>query len=93
MSDLHKMTDWDQIKGLLADSNLNDKSRSIDESELLARLLTRSFSGHSTIDPFQVGEVGEVDRDPAALGTHLNAHARVEVARQQLLQLEQTGRT
>lgn len=41
MSDLQKMTDWNEIKGLLADSNLNDKSRSIDESALLAKLLTR----------------------------------------------------
>src|SRR5687767_2156086 len=55
--------------------------------------LTRSFAGHAAVDALEVGEVREVDRDPPALGAHLNVHARVEVSGQQLLELEQPRRT
>ena len=41
MSDLHDMTDWGKLKGILENTNLDDKSRSIDEDALLARLLSR----------------------------------------------------
>jgi len=47
---------------------------------------------HATVDALEIGEVGEVDRDPAALGTHLNVHARVEVSGEQFLELEQARR-
>lgn len=38
MSDLHKMTDWSKLKGILDASRMDDKSRAIDEADFLARL-------------------------------------------------------
>ncbi|OGS52749.1 MAG: hypothetical protein A3J79_05305 [Elusimicrobia bacterium RIFOXYB2_FULL_62_6] len=41
MSDLEKMTDWDKLKKLVGDSNLESKSHTVDEEKLYAHLLSR----------------------------------------------------
>lgn len=40
------------------------------------------------VDPFEILEVGEVDRHLAALGAHLHADSRIEMVGEQLLELE-----
>ncbi|MBI3297837.1 MAG: ATP-dependent Clp protease ATP-binding subunit [Elusimicrobia bacterium] len=41
MSELDKMTDWSKLKGMIADSELGDKSREVDEGKLLDHLGAR----------------------------------------------------
>lgn len=41
MSELNKMTDWDKLRGMIEGADLASKSKTVDESQLLAHLTSR----------------------------------------------------
>ena len=49
--------------------------------------------GDLAVDPLEILEVGELDRDLAAFGAHLDRDPGIEVAGQQLLELQESGGT
>ena len=52
-----------------------------------------ALAGDEPVDPLQILQVGELDRDLAPSGTHLHADAGVEQLGEELLELEQAGGT
>ena len=47
--------------------------------------------GHSTINAFQIDEVGKVNADSAPLAIHRHAHLGVQELRQQTFQFQKPG--
>ena len=47
---------------------------------------------HQSVDPLEVFQRGELDDDTASIRAHVDLYSGVEMIRQQLLELEHTGR-